>query len=100
MAGKGAAPGERRGGRVKGVPNKLTADVKALAGKYTDEAMKELGRLAVEAESETARVSAIKEILDRAYGKAPQAVTHNGNVGMTHKMSRDAAVAAFLRSDG
>lgn len=29
MAGKGSAPGERRGGRVKGTPNKLTATVKA-----------------------------------------------------------------------
>lgn len=29
MAGKGSAPGERRGGRQKGVPNKITADLRA-----------------------------------------------------------------------
>ena len=75
----GAKPGERRGGRKKGVPNKLTsevrAEVKALAQKYAPAALKELGRLSVEAESEQARVAASKEILDRAYGKATQPVS-------------------------
>ena len=32
----------------------------------------ELARIAKEGESEQARIGAIKEILDRAYGKAPQ----------------------------
>ena len=72
---RGSAPGERRGGRKKGVPNKATADVRALAGQYAPEAIKELGRLATGAESEAARVSAIKELLDRAYGKSTQAIT-------------------------
>lgn len=35
----------------------------------------ELVRLATNAESEAARVAACKEVLDRAYGKAPQALT-------------------------
>jgi hypothetical protein len=48
-------------GRRKGVPNKVTADVKALAGKYAPAAMADLGRLAIAAESEQARVAAIKE---------------------------------------
>lgn len=69
MAVGGARPGA---GRKPGVPNKATADIKALAQKYTDKAMKELARLAVEAESEQARVSAIKELLDRGYGKSTQ----------------------------
>lgn len=30
MAGKGSKPGERRGGRSKGTPNKLTGDVRAM----------------------------------------------------------------------
>ena len=72
---RGAKPGERRGGRAKGTPNKSTAEVKQLAGKYAPAALKELARLSTEAESEQARVSACKEILDRAYGKAPQAIT-------------------------
>ena len=29
MAGVGSAPGERRGGRKKGTPNKVDADIKA-----------------------------------------------------------------------
>ena len=66
------ARGTKTGGRVKGTPNHATAGIKALARQYTPEAFKELARLAVEAESEPARVSAIKEILDRAYGKPTQ----------------------------
>ncbi len=60
----------RYGGRAKGTPNVVTASVKALAQKYGPEAMAELARLAREAESESARVAAIKELLDRGYGKA------------------------------
>jgi hypothetical protein len=30
MAGRGAKPGERRGGRAKGTTNKLTADLKSM----------------------------------------------------------------------
>lgn len=66
------ALGAKTGGRKAGVPNKATASLKALAQKYTDKAMRELARLAVEAESEQARVSAIKELLDRGYGKSTQ----------------------------
>src|ERR1700730_11221459 len=69
MAGRGSRPGERRGGRQTGTPNKATADVKALAQSYAAAAVKELARLALNAQSEQARVAAIKEILDRAYGK-------------------------------
>lgn len=71
---RGCKPGERRGGRAKGVPNKITADVKAIAQRYAPEAFEELARLAKQAESESARVAAIKEILDRAYGKSKQTV--------------------------
>ena len=62
----------RTGGRVKGTPNKATADIKALARVHTAAAMKELARLALEAESEPARVAAIKELFDRGFGKASQ----------------------------
>lgn len=71
---RGAKPGERRGGRAKGTPNKSTADVKAMAQKHGPDAIKELARLALHAEAEPARVAAIKEILDRAYGKSAQPV--------------------------
>jgi len=67
--------GQKTGGRVAGTPNKATAEIKALAGMHAEAAIAELARLATGAESEQARVSAIKELLDRAYGKAPQGVT-------------------------
>jgi hypothetical protein len=54
--------------------NTSIKDVKALAGKYGPEAIAELARLALHAESEQARVAACKEILDRAYGKATTTV--------------------------
>jgi hypothetical protein len=71
-SGRGSKPGERRGGRQPGVPNRATADVKAMALVHTPAAIQELARLSTEAESEPARVAAIKELLDRAYGKARQ----------------------------
>lgn len=71
----GRKPGTpRTGGRLKGTPNKSTAEIKALAQKYTPAAMQELARLATEAESESARVAAIRELFDRAYGKASQPI--------------------------
>ena len=87
--GGGSKPGERRGGRKKGTPNKATADVKALAQQYAPDAIKELARIAAKGESEAARVSAIKELLDRAYGKSPQAVTGEDGGPIQH------AVAGF-----
>jgi hypothetical protein len=57
-------------GRPPGSLNKSTAEVKTLAQKHGPAAVKELARLAVDAVSEQARVAAIKELLDRAYGKS------------------------------
>jgi hypothetical protein len=62
-------------GRQKGTPNKATADVKRLARKYGPDAIEELARPAREAQSEQALISAIKELLDRAYGKCVQPVS-------------------------
>lgn len=66
----GSKPGERRGGRKAGTPNHATAEVKALAQKHGPDAIAELARLGANALSESARVSAIGILLDRAYGKA------------------------------
>lgn len=72
----GAKPGERRGGRQKGTPNKVTADVRELAQKYGPQALEVLSSIMMDEEKPpAARVSAAKEILDRAYGKAPQPVS-------------------------
>lgn len=59
-------------GRPKGVPNKATADIKALAQLHAKAAMTELARLSTSAESEAARVAAIKELFDRGFGKSKQ----------------------------
>lgn len=46
---------------------------------HAPKAIKELARLATASESDAARVSAIKELLDRGFGRAPQA--HTGEDG-------------------
>ncbi|MGM4891252.1 hypothetical protein [Tardiphaga sp. 839_C3_N1_4] len=75
------AKGNKTGGRRKGTLNKATQEITTLARAHVPAALQELGRLATEAQSETARVSAIGMILDRAYGKPSQAIQHSGSVG-------------------
>ena len=41
-----------------------------LARQYAPKAIVELARLALKAKNETARIAAIRELLDRAYGRA------------------------------
>ncbi len=68
------AKGIKTGGRKPGTLNKATADVRALCTAYTAEAVRELYRLATKAESEQARVAAIKELLDRGFGRPAQSI--------------------------
>lgn len=68
------AKGRKTGGRKPGTPNKATSDVKAIAGQYSAEAVNILIEIARTSESDPARVSAAKEILDRAHGKPAQAI--------------------------
>jgi hypothetical protein len=80
--------------------NKATADIRELAQNYAPEALVELARLAKGAASEAARVGAIKEILDRAYGKSPQAVTLESSLlvrapDITEDMTPAQAAEAF-----
>lgn len=77
---RGSKPGERRGGREPGVPNKATADIKALAQQHTPAAMNELARIMLNSDSDPARVAAIKEMFDRAYGRPAQAVAIDATV--------------------
>jgi len=76
MARKGEP---KTGGRVAGTPNKSTAEIRELAGQYGPAALAELARLGTHANSEQARVSACKEILDRAYGKSTQVMERYDN---------------------
>lgn len=73
---------KKTGGRVAGTPNKATADVRALAQVHAPAAIVELARLAVAAESEQARVAAIKELLDRGYGKSTQKIDANVSISL------------------
>ncbi len=76
-----------RTGCQKGTPNKITAEIKELAHEYGPMVIKELARLAVKAESKTARVAAIKELLDRGDGKAMQPIQ-----GLGQEIARRAAL--------
>lgn len=63
-------------GRPKGVPNKATADIKALAQVHGPAVIAKLAAMAGitgdGAENEGTRVAAMKELLDRGYGKSVQ----------------------------
>jgi hypothetical protein len=74
-----AAGKKTGGGSRKGKPNKATAEIKAIALPYAKEAVATLASIMQASESDPARVAASKEILDRAFGKAPQA--HTGEDG-------------------
>jgi hypothetical protein len=57
----------------------VTADIKALAQNYGPEAIEELVRILRNSENDNARIAAVKELLDRGFGKAAQAVIVNGD---------------------
>jgi len=98
----GSKPGEYRGGRQKGTPNKATAEAKLaiseLAKTLAPDALRRLATLARKAKSEAAQVAAIREILDRAYGRPAQAVTLAGGEGppiRTQTISDETVLAAM-----
>lgn len=68
---RGSKPGERRGGRKKGTPNKATVAIKDAAREYTESALDTLvSVMGDEDQPAAARVGAANSILDRGYGKA------------------------------
>ena len=62
-----------RSGNPGGRP-RVVRELRELARQCAPDAIKELGRLSTKARSETARIAAIKELLDRGYGKPTQYV--------------------------
>ncbi len=73
--------GKRRGaGRPKGVTNKATREIKAAFQKYGDALVKALLTL-TKSEDERVRLGAIKEALDRGYGRPAQPHTGEGGEG-------------------
>lgn len=75
--------GRRPGaGRPKGVPNRVTADIKALAQLYGPDAIDTLAEIMKnEGHPPAARVAAAKELIDRGFGKAVQTVHASGADG-------------------
>ncbi len=73
MAGTG---GKRVGaGRKKGSVNKATVEIKALAQKHSDAAIKKLVKLMNDKETPAAtQRAAANDILDRGFGKPAQAI--------------------------
>lgn len=66
---------------MTGKPNKnLPMDLQSLARGYTETVIKTLGGIASNGESESARVAACAQLLDRGWGKSPQPVTGKDGV--------------------
>lgn len=74
--------GRKTGGRKVGSTNKATKDIRALAQKYTDRAIKRLVHIMDKAESEAAQAAAAKELLDRGHGKSKQPLEHDVGEGL------------------
>lgn len=63
------ANGRKTGGRQKGTPNHATQEIRALAGVYAGEAVERLADLMRHGENEATRLAAIRELLDRGFGR-------------------------------
>lgn len=61
-------------GRKKGVPNKTTQQMRELAQQHGPDALQCLLGIMSFGASETARIAAAREVLDRGYGKVAQPV--------------------------
>jgi hypothetical protein len=70
-------------GRPKGSLNKATADIKAAAQVYTEDALATLAQIMKAGESEAARVAAANSILDRGFGKPRQSMDVDATSDMT-----------------
>jgi hypothetical protein len=71
-------------GRPRGALNKATADIKIAAQQHGAAAIAALAALAglapgERAESETARIAAIRELLDRGFGRSTQPLSGDAN---------------------
>ena len=74
------AQGVKTGGRKAGTPNKATADIKAAAQAYTEDALATLAQIMKAGESEAARIATANSILDRGFGKPRQSVDLDAQV--------------------
>jgi hypothetical protein len=76
--------------RGPGIPNKASGAIKELARSYGADAIRRLGDLAglgapgAAAESQATQVLAIRELLDRGYGKATQVLASDPDNPLTY----------------
>lgn len=93
MAGNigGARPGA---GRKPGKLGKAKRELADMAKQHAPAALKTLADIATKGESEAARVSAATAILDRGYGRPPQAHEHTGEGGGSIRFTFEIASAA------
>jgi hypothetical protein len=98
------ALGRKTGGRQRGTLNKNTTEVRSLAQAYGPAAIAALARLAgltggPAAEAETTRVIAIKELLDRGYGRATMPVAGGSGAPLVVEFSWASAPPEPQQSD-
>jgi hypothetical protein len=91
-----------RSGNPGGRP-RVIGELRDLARQHAPEAIEELARLALKAKNESARIAAIKELLDRGYGRPLQSIEAAGKDGgpIEHReiisdVDRARALAAFF----
>lgn len=92
-------PRPEASGRKKGTPNKITADIKALAQEYGPRAIAVLADILKTSKSEQAKIAAAKELMDRGFGKSVQRAEHSGPEGgpIEHEHTLDIGAAEALR---
>lgn len=91
---KSSHGGKRAGaGRKTGEVTPAKLELKALALPYVPQMLASLVEIAQNGSSESARVSAIKEIIDRAYGKAPQAIVGDPDAPLEVRVTRIELIA-------
>ena len=72
----GSKPGERRGGRKKGTPNKISTEIREAARRYGREALQLHVKLMRASKNEDVRQRSANVILDRAYDKPAQPIAN------------------------
>jgi hypothetical protein len=84
-----------KSGNPGGRPRVLE-ELRDLARRHTPDSITELARLAKKAKSETARIAAIRELLDRGYGKSTQYVGSSDDMPPVQTHIR----VSFVKPDG
>ncbi len=90
MGKRGPKPGTVRkpvgSGRQKNQPNKVTKDIREIALQMTPKATAKLNEL-LGSDNHTVAMAAVREVYDRAFGKAPQALTGEGGGPVVMRVS-------------